>query len=169
MIIVLNGPLGIGKSTLAEAFVERVDSCVMLDGDALIAVNPEAADPQAQLHSVLALLIAHHRRFGYRHFVINHIWRSPAALADLRRRLPGEPDFHVFLLVLAADKNLERITRRASTRAIDELEFELRTVSEERDVLAAWSDGELGVPFEVDATPDELAERLLGRLGMGGA
>lgn len=32
MIIVLNGPLGIGKSTLAEALAEAIDHCVMLDG-----------------------------------------------------------------------------------------------------------------------------------------
>lgn len=32
MIIVLNGPLGIGKSTLAEALADSIDRCVMLDG-----------------------------------------------------------------------------------------------------------------------------------------
>jgi deoxyadenosine/deoxycytidine kinase len=40
MIIVLNGLLGIGKSTLAEALAESIEQCVMLDGDHLVAANP---------------------------------------------------------------------------------------------------------------------------------
>lgn len=84
MIIVLNGPLGIVKSTLAEALAESIDWCVMLDGDHLIAANPTPADEIEYLHSTIALLIDHHRRFGYRHFVIDHFWRTPEELADLR-------------------------------------------------------------------------------------
>ncbi len=42
MIILLNGPLGVGKSTLAEALSESVADCAMLSGDALGAVNPPA-------------------------------------------------------------------------------------------------------------------------------
>jgi hypothetical protein len=34
MIVLLNGPLGIDKSTLAEALVESIEQSVMLDGDA---------------------------------------------------------------------------------------------------------------------------------------
>lgn len=166
MIVLLNGPLGIGKSTLAEAMVERMDRGVMLDGDALLAVNPEPANPQAELHDVIALLVAHHRERGYVHFVINHIWRSPAELADLRGRLADGTESHAFLLSLPASENLRRITRRASTRALDELEYELRTVAEERECLAASPVGVLGTPFAVDAAPEVLAERLLRQLGL---
>jgi adenylate kinase family enzyme len=37
MIILLNGPLGIGKSTLAEALGECIEKCVSLDGNHLVA------------------------------------------------------------------------------------------------------------------------------------
>jgi len=40
MIVILNGPLGIGKSTLAEALTESIESCVMLEGDRTLAMNP---------------------------------------------------------------------------------------------------------------------------------
>jgi adenylate kinase family enzyme len=70
MIVVLNGPLGIGKSTLAEALSEAIGQCVMLDGDHLVAANPPAVDGLGHLHSTIAILVEHHRRFGYRHFVI---------------------------------------------------------------------------------------------------
>ena len=167
MIIVLNGPLGIGKSTLAEALTESIESCVMLEGDRLVAANPPSADELEHLHSTLAVLVSHHRRFGYRHFVIDHIWRSPAELADLQRRLRAvDPDAEIrcFLLTLAADENLRRIERRQRARAIDEREFELRTSAEERQALAQSSS--LGEPFDASAPPGELVTMMRRRLAL---
>src|SRR5688500_18842934 len=109
MSIVLNGPLGIGKSTLAEALTESIESCVMLDGDRLVAANPPPADEMEHLHSTTALLVTHHRRFGYRHFYIDPGWRSAAELAALRRRLVAidrNADVRWFFLTLPADENL---------------------------------------------------------------
>ena len=60
MFIVLNGPLGTGKSTLAEALSENIDQCVMLDGDHLIAANPPPVHRLRLLHSTISLLVAHH-------------------------------------------------------------------------------------------------------------
>ena len=167
MIVVLNGPLGIGKSTLAEALTESIDGCVMLDGDRLVAANPAPENEIEHLHSTIALLVTHHRRFGYRHFVIDHRWRSAADLADLRRRLISiDADAKVccFLLTLSADENLRRIEHRQRARAIDEREFELRTFAEERETLTKNSD--LGEPFDVSAPPSELVATMLRRLAL---
>jgi thymidylate kinase len=165
MIVVLNGPLGIGKSTLAEALSEGIEQCVSLDGDHVVAANPPAADSLEHLHSTIALLIEHHRRFGFRHFVINHFWRCPEELADLRARLSRfDPDIHCFLLTLPLDENLRRIERRASMRAIDEREFEQRTFVEEQEALARASGTALGEPFDVSGPPSALVEAMLRRL-----
>jgi shikimate kinase len=168
MIIVLNGPLGIGKSTLAEALAESIDWCVMLDGDHLVAANPPPEDEIEYLHSTIALLVAHHRRFGYRHFVIDHFWRTPEELADLRRRLldvDAAADIHCFLLTLPLQENLRRIERRQSVRALDETEFERKTLADERKVVHESADGSLGEPFDVSAPPEDLVAELLSRLG----
>ncbi|HKY29388.1 MAG TPA: Gar/GrdA family gentamicin resistance ATP-binding protein [Pyrinomonadaceae bacterium] len=167
MIIVLNGPLGIGKTTLAEALTESIEYCVMLDGDRLVAANPSPADPLEHLHSTIALLVEHHRQFGYRHFVIDHLWRSPAELADLRRRLLAidtDTEIRSFVLTLPADENLRRIERRQHARVIDEREFELRTYEEERELLTKTSD--LGEPFDVSAPPAKLVAMMLHRLAL---
>ena len=167
MIILLNGPLGIGKSTLAEALSESIESCVMLDGDHLVAANPRPADEWNYLHSTIALLVEHHRRFGYRHFVIDHVWYSSAQLGDLRRRLLAidpDADIRCFLLTLPAEENLRRIERRQRARAIDEHEFERSTFAEERDTLAKSSD--IGEPFDVSAPPTDLVRILRSRLGL---
>lgn len=168
MIIILNGPLGIGKSTLAEALGEAIEQCVMLDGDKLVAANPPAHDEREHLHSTIALLLNHHRRFGYRHFVVNHIWSTSVELLDLRRPLQASDrnaDIRCFLLTLPADENVRRIERRQRARTIDELEFELRTLAEERDALARGQ-GDLGEPFDVSAPPSELVAAMLQRLGL---
>jgi hypothetical protein len=167
MFIVLNGPLGIGKSTLAEALTETIDGCAMLNGDSLMALNPPPTDEVEYLHSTMALLIGHHRSFGYRHFVIDHLWRSIAELADLRRRLiavEAGADVRCFLLTLPADENLRRIKRRQRARAIDEREFELRTFVEERELLTKGAS--LGEPFDVSAPPPELVDLMLRRLAL---
>jgi shikimate kinase len=167
MIIVLNGPLGVGKSTLAEALAESIDQCVMLDGDHLIAANPPPAEEIEYLHSTIALLVAHHRRFGYRHFVIDHFWRTPEELADLRRRLlevDADADVRCFLLTLPLGENLRRIERRQSARALDEQEFERSTLASERKALLESTDGTLGEPFDVSAPPEDLVAELLLRL-----
>jgi hypothetical protein len=170
MIIVLNGPLGIGKSTLAEALTESIDQCVMLDGDSLVAANPPPGDEVEYLHSTLALLVAHQRRYGYRHFVIAHIWRTPADLADLRCRLQAidaRADIRCFLLTLPVQENLRRIRSRQSARALDEREFEQRTVAEEREALFEYTGGDLGEPLDVSAPPATLVGALLARLRIG--
>jgi adenylate kinase family enzyme len=169
MIIVLNGPLGIGKSTLAEALAESIDQCVMLDGDHLVAANPPPADPIELLHSTIALLIEHYRRFGYRHFVVDHLWRTPAELTHLRRRIldvDAAADIRCFLLTLPLDENLRRIQRRQVARALDEQDFERRAVVEEREALSEGKCGDLGEPFDVSGTPMDLVATLMRCLGL---
>lgn len=167
MIVILNGPLGVGKSTLAEALSESIDGCVMLDGDHLVAANPPAADAMGHLHSTISVMVEHHRRFGYRHFVINHLWTEPAALKDLRQRLvAGDPDIRSFLLTLPEEENLARIARRAGSRAYDETAFELRTNPIERAALAQAQGDELGERFDVSAPVAELVARMRRCLGL---
>jgi thymidylate kinase len=165
MFIVLNGPLGIGKSTLAEALMESLDGCVMLDGDALVSVNPAPDNAVTYLNALVALLVAHHRRHGYRHFVVNHIWRAADDLADLRNRLLSvdpRAEFRCFLLTLPEREHLRRIERRQQARAIDERESERRTFAEERQALANHTD--LGEPFDVSAPISDLVADVRRRL-----
>ena len=69
-----------------------------------------------------------------------------------------------FLLTVPPDENLQRIDRWQRARAIDEREFELRTVAAEREVLTSGAD--LGEPFDVSAAPPELVVSMLRRLSL---
>jgi len=161
MIIVLNGPLGIGKSTLAGALTESIDACAMVSGDHLVAVNPPPKTELEYLHSTIELLVHHHRRFGYRNFVIERMWRTEWELADLKRRL-DDAKFHCFLLTLPIEENLRRIERRQAACAIDEREFERLTLPQERQALEGPG---LGTPFDVSAQPADLVLRMLALVG----
>lgn len=167
MIVVLNGPLGIGKSTLAELLTESIDSCVHLDGDALVAVQPAPEDPIELLHSSLAVLLPHYRAAGYRHFIISHIWKTAAELEALKSAVAPQDgaDVSVFLLTLPLEDNLRRVAARQRARAADETEFEMETLREERESLYSGSSGSLGHPFDVSGSPTELVTELRRRLG----
>jgi hypothetical protein len=169
LVVVLNGPLGVGKSTLAEVLGEAIDRCATLDGDRLTALNPPPADELASLHETLALLVRHHLARGYDRFVINHYWSSPGQISDLRSRLraaaPGV-EVRCFRLTLPRDENLRRIARRQAGRAVDESAFEMRHFAEEYAVLSAAEGAELGEPFDVTAPPEVLAARMLEMLGL---
>ena len=131
--------------------------------------KPPSFDEIAHLHSTIALLIAHHQRWGYRHFVVDHIWRTTAELTDSRNRLlevDAHSDIRCFLLTLPLDENLRRIKRRQSARAIDEEECELTTLEEERRALFERSGGELGEAFDVSGSPAELVTTMLKQLAL---
>jgi thymidylate kinase len=169
LVILLNGPLGVGKSTLGEVLGEAIDRCVTLDGDRLAALNPPPADELASLHETIALLVGHHLARGYDRFVINHYWSTREQIFQLEDRLraaaPG-CEFRPFLLALTKDENLRRIALRQSTRAIDETEFEAAHFAEEYARLSAAEGAELGESFEVSDPPEVLAARMLALLGL---
>jgi hypothetical protein len=167
LVVLLNGPLGVGKSTLGEVLGEAIDRCVALDGDGLIACNPPPPDESSYLHETLALLVGRHLAFGYSRYVINHYWSTPAQIADLRNRLAAvTPDLRLlcFRLTLPVEENVRRILARRAARAIDEADFEVRRFQEEAAVFSRAEGAELGVPFDASDPPDALCRRLAAML-----
>jgi shikimate kinase len=163
-LILLNGPIGVGKSTLQEALVETLDCAFGLDGDAFIQSNPPVDDETEFLNEALVLTAAQYHARGYRTCVINHYWPSNEALAAVIGRFcKAFPNLesHCFLLRLSEAENRARLEQRQSARAINERSFEASTSIEERKVLYADNREELGVDFDVSDPPEKLAERLL--------
>ena len=167
-MILLNGPLGIGKSTLGEVLGEAIGRSVTLDGDALSALNPPPGDEWAALHEVISVLVRHHLSQGYDCFVVNHYWSSAEQIADLMSQLQSiDARFrmHCFRLTLSKEENLRRIASRQKVRAIDETQFEIQHFAEEHALLSTAGD-DLGIPFDVSDPPDVLAARLIEAIGL---
>lgn len=167
-VIVLNGPLGIGKSSLQDALVEAVPGAAGIDGDAVVQLNPEPA-AEDYLARGIGVLARYHHDAGYRTFVINHIWTTAEAMAAVRAQftaLDPAVDWHVLLLTLAPDSHHARIESRQAARIMDERDFERRVLAEELAALGRDTSGALGRALPVDAGLDVLVARVLALVGL---
>jgi nucleoside-triphosphatase THEP1 len=80
MIIIINGPLGVGKTEVSGKLIEYFDKAVMLDGDYLGAVRPfDLHDPQRveYLYQTIAHNVEWHVTHGYHNFVVNYVFEKP--------------------------------------------------------------------------------------------
>ena len=151
MILILNGSLGVGKTSVAEALHWKFDKSVHLDGDAIGDVHPfEIYDPARidHLYRTLALLIGFHQKNGYANFVINYVFESADSLQALLDLLhPLDASIHVYWLTCAEQAQAQRIRGRQR----DQLEWELeRFVELQRLQALAAKQGFIGK--EVDTT-----------------
>jgi broad-specificity NMP kinase len=86
MIIIINGSLGVGKTSVAEQIHWKFDNSVHLDGDAIGDVHPFEIYDDARishLYRTLELLVGFHQKYGYSDFVINYVFESPESLQEL--------------------------------------------------------------------------------------
>lgn len=123
MIIIINGPLGIGKTELSWALLEYYERGVMLDGDFIGAVHPfDIYDPGRidYLYQTLQLLISHHRSHGYFNFVINYVFEEAQSLSQLRKMLAELDDvMYAFRLVCDPQEAERRIRQRGKASGLD--------------------------------------------------
>jgi chloramphenicol 3-O-phosphotransferase len=151
MIIVINGSLGVGKSSVAEELHGKFDKSVHLDGDYIGNVHPFEIYDQTRidhLYRTLELLIGFHQKNGYHNFVINYVFESPDSLQDLLDLLrPLDSSIHTYWLTCVEHEQAKRIQGRQR----NELEWELhRFVELQRIQRAAAQQGFIGK--EVDTT-----------------
>ena len=136
MIIIINGSLGVGKTSVAETLQCKFDRSVHLDGDAIGDVHPfEIYDPARIIHlyEALALLVRFHQKHGYANFVINYVFESADSLQDLLKLLrPLEPSIHTYWLTCNGQEQAKRIQGRRR----EELDWELQRFVELQHIQA---------------------------------
>jgi broad-specificity NMP kinase len=157
MILIINGSLGVGKTSVAEQLTWKFDKAVHLDGDAIGDVHPfEIYDPARidHLYRTLGLLVKFHQQNGYNNFVINYVFESAQSLGNLLALLrPLDPSLHVFWLTCSPQEQ----ERRIRARSRDQVEWELaRFVELQRNQSEAAQGGFIGV--KVDTSEMSAAE-----------
>lgn len=158
MIVIINGPLGIGKTEVSWALLERFERAAMLDGDYIGgAVRPFDIFNPADISYVLRAihhLAAFHKANGYADLVINYVFETPGQLEELRGRLRElDETIYAFRLTCAAAEHARRIRGRAERLAIDleEAAWELERGRALASILALAAErGDLGL--EIDTT-----------------
>ncbi len=162
MIVIINGSLGVGKTSVAKEIHWKFDKSVCLDGDAIGHVHPFEIYDEARLdhlYQTFALLIRFHQTFGYQNFVINYVFESAASLQDLISKLsPFDADIHTYWLTCHQDEQARRIKGRNR----DQLAWELtRFLALQEIQQQAAQKGFIGA--EVDTThlsPEEVAANI---------
>ena len=116
MIIIINGSLGVGKTSVAEQLHRKFDKSFCLDGDAIGDVHPFEIYDEARinhLYRTLALLVSFHQENGYHNFVINYVFESSESLQTLLNLLyPLDSTIHTYWLTCNSQKQAERIQLR---------------------------------------------------------
>jgi len=163
MIIIINGPLGIGKTQASWALMRRFPRAVMLDADYVAEFHPfdyYNDEHLAYAHVTLRVLAGHHVSHGFQHFVINWVFETPFQLDRLMRLLAdlGLP-IYAFRLLCAPDE----IERRVRRRNLPDLDYELRRSRELIDILdRAAHTGDIGTPLDTTSlTPEQVADAIL--------
>jgi chloramphenicol 3-O-phosphotransferase len=151
MIIIINGSLGVGKSSVAEQLHWKFDKSVHLDGDYIGDVHPFKIYDDARishLYRTLELLIGFHQKNGYHNFVINYVFESHESLKDLLDLIrPLDSSIHTYWLTCNEEEQAKRIRKRKR----DEIEWELSRFVELQQIQAkAARQGFIGK--EVDTT-----------------
>ncbi len=169
MIIIINGSLGVGKTSVGDELHHKFDRSVHLDGDAIGDVNPFEIYDDARidhLYRTLALLVRFHQQNGYSNFVINYVFESPQSLRQLVDLLtPLDPAIHTFWLTCQEQEQARRIRARGK----DGDGWELRRFIELRHIQAlAAQQGFIGL--QIDTThlsPSQVAESIWNRTHPG--
>jgi dephospho-CoA kinase len=162
MIIIINGSLGVGKTTTAEQLHWKFDKSVCLDGDSIGNVNPFEIYDDARithLYRTLALLIDFHQKNGYSNFVINYVFESPDSLQDLLNRLrPLDSSIHVYWLTCDREKQAKRVMDRKR----DDIAWELKRFVELQEIQRRASQrGFIGNEIDTtDLTVEEAADKI---------
>ncbi|MBN2147959.1 MAG: hypothetical protein JW726_11245 [Anaerolineales bacterium] len=115
MIVIINGPLGIGKTETSWQLLHMFPHAAMLDGDYLGAVEPfEIYDEQriAYLYQTIRLLAGWHKQHGYPHLVINYVFERPESLQALISLLDDLDDPVIPFRLTCNEVEMERRVRQ---------------------------------------------------------
>ena len=137
MIIIINGSLGVGKSSVSQELHYKFDKSVYLDGDYIGYVHPFEIYDQSRidhLYRTLELLVGFHQQNSYQNFVINYVFESAESLQELLDHLkPLDTSIHIYWLTCAQDEQANRIRGRGQ----DQLDWELERFVELNQIQAA--------------------------------
>lgn len=116
MTIIINGSLGVGKTSTSWLLLEQFEKSVMLDMDYLAAVHPSSIFDKPSIeytYKTTAHLIDFHKKNGYPNFIINYVFENNESLNSMIQKLEaiGEKVFTV-RLVCEEKEQLKRILKR---------------------------------------------------------
>jgi len=167
VIIVINGPLGVGKTQTGWRIVESLPRAAFVDIDYIAAVTPfdhNSAKDREYAYESAAVVAAHHVRHGYVPVVVSWVFETPEQLVLLRERFVGLGELHPFRLSCSPALLEDRIRQRGN----ENIEREVARGRELHAVLERESSrADLGYHIDASArTIDDVASTILRHVGI---
>ena len=157
MVVVINGAIGTGKTTVAWELLNLFERAVMLDGDYFAAIQPfsiHSAQDLAYVYAGIAHQVTFHRAHGFENFIINYVLETPEELQKLANVLPQDCGvLHKFVLVCEQQERERRIRERKG----DDVEWELSRSAQLTEILAK-NNAKYELGPEVDTTSLRVSE-----------
>lgn len=139
MIIIINGSIGVGKTTVSWKINRLLYHSVMLDGDYIGAVNPfdlHSHERVLYLYKTMACLVKFHLQNGFKHFVVNYVFENEEQLNLLKREL-ARFDETIYCCLLYCEENVQM--QRIKNRNNKQFEWELQRALELNHILNKYN------------------------------
>ena len=162
-VLVLNGAMGVGKTTTARELTELLAPALFLDADHIADFRPfDVYEPTHldYIEDTLCHMVAFHTSQGFRRLVIAWVFETPERLQGFCERLRAQQhEVAAFHLTCSAEEH----ERRIRARGRENLHWELARHRELAQLLArAAARGDLGRTLDVTAlSAAEAAEAIL--------
>jgi hypothetical protein len=155
VILVVNGPLGVGKTETSWALLHALGRSALVDGDYAASERPFDFSDPAHLERARAALLAlarHHHEAGVPHLVVNWVFETPEQLAALVAELePLQRPVHCYRLTCDPEEHEARIRARGLGRSAAEVRAELERGRELAGILDGVA-GRAALGHPVDTT-----------------
>ncbi len=160
MIVIINGSVGVGKTSVSRELQEKFNKSIMLDGDYIGAVRPFEIYDQSRinyLYKTLQHLIEFHISNGFEHFIINYVFESNSSLSNLIH-LFDKTNLEVKCIWLTC--SVEEHKKRILSRETDQKDWELKRFIELNNIQKKANNiGFIGEKIETDGkTIKEITE-----------
>lgn len=125
-VIILNGPMGVGKTTTARALMDRLLPALFLDGDYVSDFQPfdvRLGEHLDYIEDTLVHMLAFHAANGFQRQIVAGIFETPERLGRFMARLRADGHDAVCFRLTCEGREHER---RVRGRNRDNLHWELQ-------------------------------------------
>lgn len=100
MILIINGAPGSGKTKTAQFLFESTDKSALIDGDWLLAINPEDRKEKRHLrYKNIAAVAKNYHKAGFTNIFISFVYTRPEDLVEQTNLLRSLEPVLVFALI----------------------------------------------------------------------
>ncbi len=129
-LILVNGPMGVGKSTTCHRLLHRIENCAFLDGDWCWTMNPFVVSEENKkmvMHNIVHILRSYLNNTTFEYVIFCWVLHRMDTFNELLNALKNIPfELHAFSLVCSPDQLkrrliCDRLAGRRSTDVVDSL------------------------------------------------